>query len=252
MAFGQYNTAPHIRQQASALSAVDEGLRTYMLRIYGYMTAGLAITGSVAWAVHTLAVVESATGTALTVIGQSLYTPPLAWIVMFAPLGIVLIMSFGMNRLSASATQGLFWLLALCYGVSLSSIFLVYTGESIVRVFFIASAMFLAMSLYGYTTKRSLAGFGPLLMMGVIGIFIASIANIFIGSSALQFAVSVIGVLVFTGLTAYDTQRLKEMYVAGQAGEAVVKQAVMGALKLYLDLLLIFVFLLQIFGSQRS
>lgn len=253
MALGRYAAAPHVRQQASELSPVDAGLRAYMLRIYAYMSAGLAITGATAWAVYGMAVAPTDDGgLGLTPFGVSLYTAPVSWIVMFAPLGLVLWMSFGIERMRAQTAQALFWVLALCYGLSLSSIFLVYTGESIVRVFFISSAAFLALSLWGYTTKRSLSGFGSFLFIGLVGVIIASIVNIFIGSSALQFAISVIGVLVFAGLTAYDTQQLKEMYVAGRGGELVVKQSVMGALRLYLDFLLMFIFLLQLFGSQRN
>lgn len=259
MALGRYVADAHVRQQASELSPVDAGLRAYMLRIYAYMAAGLAITGATAWAVHTLAVAPAGAGAVgtpfgfgLTAVGVALYTPPVSWLVMFAPLGIVLWMSFGAARMRAETTQALFWVLSLCYGLSLSSIFLVYTGESIVRVFFIAAASFLALSLWGYTTRRTLSGLGSFLFMGLIGVIIASIVNIFLASSALQFAISAIGVLVFAGLTAYDTQQLKEMYVAGRSGELAVKQAVMGALRLYLDFLLMFIFLLQLFGSQRN
>ncbi len=247
MALGHYTNNPYVREQASQLSAVDAGLRSYMLRIYGYMTAGLGITGVVAMAVSTLAVSDGQ----LTSFGMALYTPPLAWIVMFAPLGVVLLMSFRIDRMQASTAQTLFWVLAACYGVSLSSIFLVYTGESIVRVFFIAASMFLALSVWGYTTKRSLSGLGSFLFMGMIGIFIAMLVNLFLASSQLQFVISVLGVLIFAGLTAYDTQKLKEMYVAGLGGELVVKQAVMGALRLYLDFLMIFVFLLQLLGNRE-
>ncbi|MCE2474287.1 MAG: Bax inhibitor-1/YccA family protein [Rhodospirillales bacterium] len=247
MALGHYTNNSFVRQQASQLSAVDAGLRSYMLRIYGYMTAGLGITGVVALAVSSLAVSNGQ----LTSVGVALYTPPLAWVVMFAPLGVILLMSFRVNRMRATTVQTLFWVLAACYGISLSSIFLVYTGESIVRVFFIAASMFLAMSVWGYTTKRSLSGMGSFLFMGMIGIFIAMLVNLFLASTALQFTISVLGVLIFAGLTAYDTQKLKEMYVAGQSGELVVKQAVMGALSLYLDFLMIFVFLLQLLGNRE-
>ena len=176
---------------------------------------------------------------------------PLAYIVMFAPLGIILWMSFGINKMRASTAQNLFWLMAACYGISLASIFLVYTGATIARVFFISASMFLSMSLWGYTTKRSLAKMGSFLMMGLIGLIIASIVNIFLGSSALQFAMSIIGVLIFAGLTAYDTQMLKEIYVANENSEAVTKKAVMGALKLYLDFLLMFQYLLMLFGNRE-
>jgi FtsH-binding integral membrane protein len=244
MAFGRFTNDFNIRSKASSLSSTDEGLRKFMLRVYSYMTAGLGITGVIAWLFSNAFV----SGNALVV---SLMQAPLAYIVMFAPLGIILWMSFGINKMRASTAQNLFWLMAACYGISLASIFLVYTGATIARVFFISASMFLSMSLWGYTTKRSLAKMGSFLMMGLIGLIIASIVNIFLGSSALQFAMSIIGVLIFAGLTAYDTQMLKEIYVANENSEAVTKKAVMGALKLYLDFLLMFQYLLMLFGNRE-
>jgi hypothetical protein len=208
------------------------------------MTAGLGITGVVAWLLSN----SFASGNALA---TALMTAPLAYIVMFAPLGIVLWMSFGINKMGAKTAQNLFWLLAACYGVSLASIFFVYTGASIARVFFISASMFLAMSIWGYTTKRSLAKMGSFLMMGLIGLIMASIVNIFLGSSGLQFLMSIIGVIIFAGLTAYDTQVLKEIYVANEDSEVSTKKAVMGALKLYLDLLLLFQYLLMLLGNRE-
>ena len=244
MAFGRFTNDFNIRSKASSLSSTDEGLRKFMLRVYSYMIAGLGITGAIAWLFSNAFV----SGNAFVV---SLMQAPLAYIVMFAPLGIILWMSFGINKMRASTAQNLFWLMAACYGISLASIFLVYTGATIARVFFISASMFLSMSLWGYTTKRSLAKMGSFLMMGLIGLIIASIVNIFLGSSALQFAMSIIGVLIFAGLTAYDTQMLKEIYVANENSEAVTKKAVMGALKLYLDFLLMFQYLLMLFGNRE-
>jgi len=244
MAFGRYTNDFNIRSKASSLSSTDEGLRKFMLRVYSYMTAGLGITGVIAWLFSNAYV----SGNSLVI---SLMQAPLAYIVMFAPLGIILWMSFGISKMRASTAQNLFWIMAACYGISLASIFLVYTGATIARVFFISSSMFLSMSLWGYTTKRSLAKMGSFLMMGLIGLIIASIVNIFLGSSALQFAMSIIGVIIFAGLTAYDTQVLKEIYVANENSEEVTKKAVMGALKLYLDFLLMFQYLLMLFGNRE-
>ena len=244
MAFGKYTNDYNVKSRASSLSAVDEGLRKFMLRVYGYMSAGLAITGVISYLFANAYV----SGNALV---MSLMQGPLAFVVMFAPLGIILWMSFGINKMSSRTAQNLFWLLSACYGISLASIFLVYTGATIARVFFIAASMFLTMSIWGYTTKRSLAKMGSFLMMGLIGLIIASIVNIFLGSSALQFAMSIIGVIIFAGLTAYDTQVIKEIYVENENSEDTTKKAVMGALKLYLDLLLLFQYLLMLFGNRE-
>jgi uncharacterized protein len=219
---------------------IDVGLRQYMLKIYNYMASGLALTGIVAY-------VGAASGFYV----QIAHTP-LIWLVMLAPLGMVFALSMGIQRMSAGTAQALFWVFAALMGLSLSSIFLVYTGASIARVFFITAGTFAAMSLYGYTTQRDLMKFGSFLMMGLIGIVIASLVNMFIASSALQFAISVIGVLVFVGLTAWDTQRIKEMYVATDDGQIAGKKAVMGALQLYLDFINLFLMLLQLFGNRRD
>ena len=244
MAFGKFTEDYNIRSKASSLSSTDEGLRRFMLKVYSYMTAGLGITGVIAWLFSN----AHSNGNALII---TLMQAPMAYLVMFAPLGIILWMSFGINKMRAKTAQNLFWLLAACYGISLASIFLVYTGATIARVFFIASSMFLSMSIWGYTTKRSLAKMGSFLMMGLIGLIIASIVNIFLGSTALQFAMSVIGVIIFAGLTAYDTQMLKEIYVENENTEQASKKAVMGALKLYLDFLLLFQYLLMLFGNRE-
>lgn len=219
---------------------IDAGLRAYMLRVYNYMAGGLALTGAVAYA-------AAASG-----FYQAIAATPIIWLVMLAPLGFVLVLSFGIQRMGAATATVLFWIYAAVMGLSLGSIFLVFTGTSIARVFFITAATFGAMSLYGYTTKSDLSGFGSFLLMGLIGILIASIVNIFIGSSALQFAISVIGVIVFVGLTAYDTQRIKEMYLDADTDEVEGKKAIMGALALYLDFINLFMMLLQLFGQRRQ
>jgi uncharacterized protein len=219
---------------------IDVGLRNYMLRVYNYMAGGLAITGVVAYVAAASGFYEQIAHTALM------------WVVIFAPLALVLLLSFRIQSMSLGAAQAAFWAYAGLVGLSLAGIFLVYTGASIARVFFITSATFLAMSLYGYTTKTDLARFGSFLFMGLIGIVVAGLVNLFIGSSALQFAISVIGVLVFVGLTAWDTQRIKEMYWEGDAEVVAGKKAVMGALALYLDFINLFVILMQFMGQRRD
>lgn len=218
---------------------MDAGLRRYMLRVYNYMAMGLALTGVVA----VLAVYSG--------LYQAIYTTPLFWVVLLAPLGLVLLLGFRIRKMSLGAVQATFWVYAALIGLSLAGIFLVYTGTSIARVFFIASATFTAMSLYGYTTRTDLARFGSFLMMGLIGIIIAGLVNMFLASSALQLAISVIGVIVFVGLTAYDTQRIKDMYVENDGEVVAGKKAVMGALQLYLDFINLFVLMLQLFGDRR-
>jgi hypothetical protein len=229
-----------VRNAAAAPADLDVGLRNYMLRIYNYMASGLALTGIVAY-------VFAASG-----IYQEIARTPLVYVVMLAPLGLVMWLSYGINRMSATAAQGVFWLYAGVMGISMASIFLVFTGASIARVFFITAGTFAAMSLYGYTTKTDLSRFGSFLFMGLIGIVIASLVNMFVASSALQFAISVIGVIVFTGLTAWDTQQIKEMYYEGDYGEVATKKAVMGALRLYLDFINLFMMLLQLMGARRD
>ncbi len=234
-------------------AAVDEGLRSYMLGVYNYMAAGVALTGIVAFLVYNMAVVERAAGkVALTPFGQMLYASPLKWVVMLAPLAFVMILSFRVYKMSPAATQMAFWAFAAVMGVSLSSIFLVFTGQSITRVFFISAATFAALSLYGYTTKKDLSGWGTFLFMGVIGLIIAALVNIFLQSSALSFAISAAGVLVFAGLTAYDTQNIKDNYyeIAGDAA-LMAKGAVMGALNLYLDFINLFTSLLNLMGDRE-
>ena len=234
-------------------AAVDEGLRSYMLSVYNYMSAGVALTGITAYVVSALAVASEVGGhVALTPFGQMLYQSPLKYVVMFAPLAFVWYLSARVYKMSVSSAQLAFWLFAAVMGLSLSSIFLVFTGQSITQVFFVTAAAFAGLSLAGYTTKKDLSGWGSFLIMGVIGILIASVVNLFLQSNAVQFAISVIGVLVFAGLTAYDTQRIKTGYYQLQGdATAVAKGAIMGALSLYLDFINMFMFLLQLFGSRR-
>lgn len=234
------------------IQAVDEGLRAYMLRVYNYMATGLVITGLMALGTYSVAFVETANGLALTPIGRTLFNSPLMWVVFLAPLGMVFYLSYRVQNMSVTGAQTAFWVFAGLMGLSLGTIFAAYTAESITRVFFIAAATFGAVSLYGYTTRRDLSGWGSFLFMGLIGIIIATVVNLFLASSALQFAISVIGVLVFTGLTAYDTQQIKEMYFAQDDGTVAGRKAVMGALRLYLDFINLFLMLLRLFGSNRS
>ncbi|SDA80988.1 Bax inhibitor-1/YccA family protein [Sinorhizobium sp. NFACC03] len=225
--------------QASA-AALDEGLRQHMLRVYNYMGLGLVVTGLVAFIVGTT---------------PALYVPifstPLKWVVMLAPLAFVFFFSFKMHTMSASSAQMTFWAFCAVMGLSLASVFLIFTGASIARTFFIAATMFGATSLYGYVTKRDLAKMGSFLIMGLIGVVIASIVNIFLGSTALQFAVSVIGIVVFVGLTAWDTQNIKEQYADNFDQESQQKLAVFGALSLYLNFVNIFQLLLNFTGERE-
>jgi uncharacterized protein len=215
--------------------AIDAGLRAYMIRVYNYMTAGVALTGLVAWFAYSAAVVDTGAGLQLTQFGHAIFASPLMWLFVLAPLGLVMLLSFGINRLSAGTALTVFFIYAALLGLSLASIFLVYTHASITRVFFISAATFGATSLYGYTTQRDLTSVGSFMFMGLIGLIIASVVNIFLHSTGLDWAISVIGVIVFVGLTAYDTQRIKEMYDVNDDGSISGRKAVMGALRLYLD-----------------
>jgi len=238
---------------APGAAVVDQGLRSYMLRVYNYMGIGLVVTGLVAYFTYTASFVEQAGHVVgLTAFGAAIFGTPLQWVVMLAPLAFVLVLSFGIQKLSVPVTQILFWAFAAVMGLSLSWIFAAYTMTSITQVFFISAATFLAMSLYGYTTKRDLTQIGSFLMMGLIGIIIASIVNIFLHSSGLSFAISIVGVLVFVGLTAWDTQKIKESYSVGFGADVLAKGAIMGALSLYLDFINLFLMLLRLFGNQRN
>ena len=255
--FNNYeNRVAQSRGQTGAM--IDEGLRAYMTKVYNLMAVGLVITGVAAFATMMLATTNdpaaaAATmpnGTLLSGLGVALYSSPLRWVVMLAPLGLVFFLSFRIQKMSVSAAQATFWGYAALMGLSLSSIFLVYTGQSIVQTFFITAASFGALSLYGYTTKKDLSGMGSFLVMGLFGLIIASVVNIFLQSSAMGFAISAIGVLIFAGLTAYDTQKIKEMYFDGDDVAVAGRKAIMGALTLYLDFINLFMFLLQFLGNR--
>jgi FtsH-binding integral membrane protein len=249
-------------------AVVDAGLRAYMLRIYNYMVLGLAITGFAALGIYMLSVTgdasaaaRSATGGALAIrsgvfltpIGYWMFVSPLKWVVILAPLGLVFFLGFRVQSMAPATAQIAFWIFAALIGLSLGSIFLVYTHTSIVRVFFITAASFGALSLWGYTTQRDISGFGAFLVMGLFGVIIAMLVNLFLASSALQWAISVIGVVVFAGLTAWDTQRLKTEYLYGSMqGEVLEKSAIMGALSLYLNFINLFTFLLQLLGNRQE
>jgi FtsH-binding integral membrane protein len=239
---------------------IDEGLRAHMSKVYGTMSVGMVITALAAWAISGLAVstvptaYQIGTDSYLTSFGAALYTSPLKWLVMFAPLIFVFGLSAGINRMSAATAQVAFYAFAAVMGVSISSIFLVFTGMSIVQVFLVTAIAFASLSLWGYTTKKDISGWGSFLIMGVVGLIVASIVNIWLASPAMMFAVSAIGVLIFAGLTAYDTQKIKTTYLqmAGSGDqEWLGKAAIMGALSLYLDFINMFMMLLQLFGNRE-
>lgn len=245
--YSQTGTAS--RSQAGVM---DEGLRAYMLGVYNYMAAGVALTGVTAYVISALAVTETAAGKALTPLGQALYASPLKWVVMLAPLVFIFLFSMRADRMSSSTAQFGFWAFAAVMGISISSIFLVFTGQSIAQIFFVTAAAFAALSVWGYTTKRDLGPWGSFLFMGVIGIIIAALVNLFLQSSAIQFAISSMAVLIFAGLTAYDTQRIRDEYyhVAGNA-EMAAKASIFGAFSLYLNFVNMFMALLQLFGDRE-
>ena len=238
MAFGSDRQTSFSRATDSAI--IDEGLRSYMLRVYNYMATGLAATGVVAYIVANTPFLMNA-----------IFGTPLMWVVMLAPIGMVMYLGAKIRTMSVGAAQTSFWIFSVLMGMSLASIFVIYTQTSIARVFFITASVFGAMSLYGYTTKRDLTGWGSFLFMGLIGIIIASVVNMFMQSSALMFAISVIGVLVFVGLTAYDTQNIKNMYAESDSTAVTNKKAIMGALKLYLDFINLFIMMMHLFGARR-
>jgi len=236
---------------ADAAVGIDAGLRSFMLRVYNYMFIGLVITGAAALATFQLSFEQSAAGIIPTAIGQALFGSPFRWVVMLAPFALVMFLQFRIHRMSVAAAQLSFWGYAALLGVWLSTIFVIYTGASITQVFFVTAATFGSMSLYGYTTQRDLTGWGSFLFMGLIGIFIAMIVGYFVNSDALQFAISVAGVIIFTGLTAYDTQKIKEIYYVGDDGTVAGRKAILGALNLYLDFINLFLMLLRLLGSRR-
>jgi len=231
-----------------AVDVVDQGLRAHMLRVYNYMTIGLVVTGAVAWTVVNTALINL-----FFTINPSGYAglSILGWIALFAPLGLVFWLSAGIGRMSVGTAQAVFWVYAALMGISLAPILLVYTGASIAKVFFISAATFGALSLYGYTTSRDLSPVGSFLLMGLVGVIIAAVVNIFLASSALSFAISVVGVLVFAGLTAWDTQKIKEMYAVNDDGTVTGRKAIMGALSLYLDFINLFLMLLRL-SAERT
>jgi len=232
----------------SARADIDQGLRSYMLKVYNLMGLGLLITGIAAWGAFQLAVTGDGQ---LTAFGTLIYASAFRWVVILAPLAAVFFLSFRIQSMSVAAAQTTFWVYSGLVGLSLSTIFLVYTGASITQTFFATAAAFGALSLYGYTTKRDLSAFGSFLVMGVVGLVIAMLINIFLQSSALGFAISAIGVLIFAGLTAYDTQTIKDMYYEGDGADVAGRKATMGALRLYLDFINLFMFLLQFMGDRR-
>jgi uncharacterized protein len=228
------------RGAAVPQAEVDAGLRAFMLRVYNYMAGGLALTGVVAYA-------AAASGLYVSIAGS-----PLFWLVILAPLGLVMLLSFRIQSMSLGSAQLTFWAYAALMGLSLAGIFLIYTQTSIARVFFITAGTFAAMSLYGYTTRSDLSRFGSFLFMGLIGIIIAGLVNMFIGSQGLQLLISIVGVIVFVGLTAWDTQAIKEMYFEGDGELVAGKKAILGALRLYLDFINLFVLLMQLLGNRRD
>lgn len=238
---------------AARAAEIDAGLRAYMIRVYNYMAAGVALTGVVAWLTFNAAVVTDAAGriTGLTSFGQTIFSGPLTIVLFLGTLGIVFFLSFRIDKLQASTALMLFLGYAALLGLMLSSVFLAYTGASITRTFFISAASFGALSLYGYTTQRDLSPIGSFLIMGLFGLILAMIVNIFLKSSGLDFAISAIGVLIFAGLTAWDTQKIKEMYDANDDGTISGRKTVMGALTLYLDFINLFLFLLRFLGDRR-
>jgi uncharacterized protein len=260
----QYNPNPSAWGGTVARTQVevDQGLRAFMLGVYNNMVLGLAISALVALGVNKLAVASGPTGAAarigsiyLTEFGRTLYTTPLMWVVALAPLAFIFFFSFRMDRMSASAARTTFFAFAAVMGASLSTLLIRYTGASVVQVFFITAAAFGSLSLWGYTTQRSLSGMGSFLLMGLIGLIIVMLVNLFLQSPALQFAISAIGVLIFAGLTAYDTQKLKDMYVyelGTPDGEVAAKASILGALTLYLDFINMFQFLLALFGNRNE
>jgi len=242
-----------VRGATTVADTMDTGLRAHMLRVYNYMVGALALTGTVAYLVaNSPALLNTFYHQTLTANGVALSPTMLGWVVMLAPIALVFFLSFRIMQMSQAAAQTTFWVYSALTGASLASILIVYTGASVAMTFFVTAGTFGAMSLWGYTTKRDLTGMGSFLFMGLIGIVLASLVNIFLASSALQFAISVIGVLVFTGLTAWDTQRIKEIYLESDPGDVLTKKALMGALALYLDFINLFVLLLQLTGQRRD
>lgn len=254
MAFSP-ETRTYAPPAAASAAVLDAGLRAYMLRVYNWMCSGLVLTAFVAYAVSHTSLSEYFYNVVHSSYGYRVQPTGLGVLVMLAPLAFVMVLSFGVNRLSRATTQALFWAFAATMGASLANIFVVYAQASIGTVFFVTASTFAAMSLYGYTTQTDLTRFGSFLIMGLIGVVIASVVNMFVGSSALQFGISIIGVLVFVGLTAYDTQRIKSDYVQyayAEGTDLAAKRSVFDALSLYLNFINLFMLLLQIFGGRSN
>ena len=231
--------------------AIDQGLRAYMIRVYNYMAMGVALTGVVSWLTFNAAVTETAGRLTLTPFGQAIYSGPATIVLFLGTLGLVFLISWRIDRLQPSTAFTLFMVYAAALGLMLSSVLLAYTGASVTRVFFISAASFGALSLYGYTTQRDLSPIGSFLTMGLIGLIIAMVVNMFLKSNGLDFIISAAGVLIFAGLTAWDTQKIKEMFDPMEDGTVVGRKAVMGALTLYLDFINLFLFLLRFLGDRR-
>jgi FtsH-binding integral membrane protein len=256
----EYDTIRQTTGVGARTAEIDAGLRAHMNKVYGTMSVGMLITALAAWAISGLAVSDVPTpyqisaNTYLTSLGATLYTSPLKWVIMFAPLAFVFGFSAMINKMSAATAQVVFYAFAATMGVSISWIFMVFTGMSIIQVFLITAISFAGLSMWGYTTKKDISAWGSFLIMGVIGLIVASIVNIWLQSPAMMFAVSILGVLIFAGLTAYDTQKIKTEYIAHAAHadtEWLGKAAIMGALSLYLDFINMFMFLLQLFGNRE-
>jgi FtsH-binding integral membrane protein len=245
------NYAAATRGVGADRAVIDAGLRAYMIRIYNYMAMGVALTGVVAWITFNAAVNEVGGKLVLTSFGQMIFSGPAVLVLFLGTLGMVILISWRIDRLQPATALALFMVYAGLLGLMLSSIFLTYTGTSITRVFFISAASFAGLSLYGYTTQRDLSPIGSFLMMGLIGLIIAMVVNIFLKSSGLDFVISAVGVLIFAGLTAWDTQKIKEMFDPMEDGTVIGRKAVMGALTLYLDFINLFLFLLRLFGDRR-
>jgi FtsH-binding integral membrane protein len=255
-----------VARASTTVDYIDAGLRAYMLRVYNYMLVALVVTGLAAYAVYTASVTtdpinaghmangqiaQIARGVMLTNFGLTLFTTPLRWLVILAPLGLVFFLGFRIRHMSMTAAQVTFWVFSGLIGVSMATIFMVYTAISVAQVFFITAAAFGGLSLWGYTTKRDLTGFGSFLIMGLWGLIIASVVNLFLHSPMMMWVISIAGVGIFAGLTAYDTQKIKEMYYVGDDGTVTGKKAIMGALSLYLDFINMFQFLLYLMGNRR-
>jgi FtsH-binding integral membrane protein len=251
-----YRTYTGATRAAETAAVLDEGLRAYMLRVYNWMASGLVLTGGIAYAIANTSLLNVFYPLVMMPSGRMVHAPGLlAWISIFAPLAFVLVLNIGINKLSTTAVQALYWAFCLAMGASMANLFVIYTGESVARVFFITAGTFAAMSIFGYTTRRDLTKFGSFLIMGLFGIVLAMLVNVFMQSAGLQFAISIIGVLVFTGLTAWDTQRIKSNFVQfayaygpGEAG----KRSVYDALGLYLNFVNLFQMLLMLMGNRNS